>query len=269
MALPSYAMQQANFAETYERSIVGPLFRPFAEMTVAELNLKTGDRVLDVACGTGIVARVAQERLGGGGHIVGVDVSPEMLAVARAVTPGIDWRDGNAGALPLRDGEQFDVVCCQQGLQFFPDKAAAAGEMRRALLTDGRLAVATWRSDDEIPFMRELRAVAERHVGPIVDQRHGFGDATVLEALLRNAGLKDVRVRTVWRKITFSADAGFERLNAMALVGMSAAGKSMSNEERMRAVEAIATDSASVVQRYAEGGGLAFDLSTNLAMARG
>jgi hypothetical protein len=97
----------------------------------------------------------------------------------------------------------------------------------------------------------------------------GFGDATVLEALLRNAGLKDVRVRTVWRKIAFSADAGFERLNAMALVGMSAAGKSMSNEERMRAVEAIATDSASVVQRYAEGGGLAFDLSTNLAMARG
>jgi ubiquinone/menaquinone biosynthesis C-methylase UbiE len=199
MTLPSYAMKQTNFAEMYERWIVGPLFRPWAEITLEEVNLAQSDHVLDIACGTGIVARVAKERLGGAGCVVGVDLSPEMLAVARAVASGIDWREGNASALPLRDGEKFDVVICQQGLQFFQDKPAAAAEMRRALVNGGRLAVATWRADDEIPFMRQLRRVAERHLGAIVDQRHCFGDASRLEALIRDAGFHEVRVRTISR----------------------------------------------------------------------
>jgi ubiquinone/menaquinone biosynthesis C-methylase UbiE len=124
----------------------------------------------------GIVGRVPKERLGDAGNVVGIDVSADMLAVARAVAPNIDWREGNATALPLNDGEQFDVVVCQQGLQFFPDKAGAVTEMRRALSDRGRLAIATWRSDDEIPFFRAMRKVAERHLGAIVDQRYSFGD---------------------------------------------------------------------------------------------
>src|SRR5438128_974861 len=80
------AMHHANFAEMYERWIVGPLFRPWAKMTLEEVNLDPRERVLDVACGTGIVARVARERLGGSGYIVGVDLSPEMLAVADTLT---------------------------------------------------------------------------------------------------------------------------------------------------------------------------------------
>ena len=129
MSLPSYAMSQQSFPEMYEHWLVGPLFRPFAEVTIDELAPARGDAILDIACGTGIVARVAQERLGGRGHIVGVDVSPGMLGVARAAAPDIDWREGNAGSLPLRDGEEFQVVVCQQGLQFFPDRPAALAEM--------------------------------------------------------------------------------------------------------------------------------------------
>jgi len=269
MAPLSDTMNQVSFAEMYERWLVGPLFRPWAEMTLEELDLSLGDHVLDIACGTGIVARLAKERLGGTGYVVGVDHSPEMLAVARAVAPSIDWREGNASSLPLRDGEQFDVVVCQQGLQFFPDKPAAAAEMRRALVKDGRLAVATWRSDDEIPFMRELRGAAERHLGAITDERHSFGDGAGLEALLRHVGFHELRVRTITRTIRFDADVHFERLNAMALVGMSAAGRIMSKEERMRAAEAIASESAPVLQRYAVGSGIAFELSTNLAIAKG
>ncbi|RWD84564.1 MAG: methyltransferase domain-containing protein [Mesorhizobium sp.] len=101
MTLPSYAMNQASFPQMYERWLVGPLFRPWAEMALGELELSSGDRLLDIACGTGIVARVARERLGEAGYIVGVDISPDMLAVARAVVPAIDWRQGNAGELPL------------------------------------------------------------------------------------------------------------------------------------------------------------------------
>jgi ubiquinone/menaquinone biosynthesis C-methylase UbiE len=267
--LPAYAMGQASFPEMYERWLVGPLFKPWAEATLQEIELAPADRVLDIACGTGIVARLAKERLGSTAHVVGIDLSPDMLAVARTVAPEIDWREGDAGALPLRDGEQFDVVVCHQGLQFFPDKPAAAAQMRRALAGGGRLAVATWRSDAEIPFFRELRLVAERRLGAIDDQRYGYGEAAPLEALLREAGFGDVRSRTISRTMRFSDGAPLLRLNAMALVGMSAAGKEWGDQERRRVVEAIASESVPVLQSYTDGSGLAFELSTSLATARG
>jgi ubiquinone/menaquinone biosynthesis C-methylase UbiE len=268
MPLPDYAMRQASFPESYERWLVGPLFRPWAEMTLDELDLAPGDRVLDVACGTGIVARVARERLGDGARIVGVDVSPDMLAVARDVAPEIEWREGDAAALPLRDGERFDVVVCQQGLQFMPDRAAAVKEMRRALALSGRLAVATWRPDEEMPFLHHLREVAERRLGPIADRRHGFGEAPPLEALLREAGLRDVRVRTVWRTIRFAEAERFVRMNTTALVGMSARGQTLTDAERAETVEAIVRESAPVLEGQGDGPGLAFDLATNLATGR-
>jgi ubiquinone/menaquinone biosynthesis C-methylase UbiE len=154
MSRPSYTMNQATFPEMYERWLVDPLFRPWAEMTLEELELSPGDRVLDIACGTGIVARVAKERLGDAGCIVGIDINSDMLAVARAAAPRIDWREGNASALPLREGEQFDVVVCQQGMQFFPDKPAAAAQMRRALVKGGRLGAC--------PDSSGIRLLAER-----------------------------------------------------------------------------------------------------------
>jgi ubiquinone/menaquinone biosynthesis C-methylase UbiE len=267
--LPSYAMNQTSFPQMYERWLVGPLFRCWAEMTVEEVGLGPGDRFLDIACGTGILARVARERIGDAGHVLGIDISPDMLGVARAVAPGIEWREGNASALPLKDGEQFDIVACQQGLQFFPDKPAAAAQMRRALAKGGRLAVTTWRSDEEIPFFRELRRVAERHLGAISDQRYGFGDAAPLETLLRDAGFNEVRSKVLSRTIRFEDGAPFLRLNAMALVGMSAAGKSMRDVERERVVGTIVDESTPVQQSYMDGSTLAFELRTNLATAVG
>ncbi len=269
MTLPSYAMNQPSFPEMYERWLANPLFRPWAELTLDEVKLSPGDRFLDIACGTGVVARVARERLGHSGYIAGIDISPDMLAVARAVAPDIDWREGNANALPLKDGEQFDVVVCQQGLQFFPDKLAAAGQMRRAVANDGRLAVTTWRSDDEIPLFRELRRVAESHLGAVADQRHSFGDAAQLEALLREAGFHDVRLKTISRTVRFDDGAPLLRLNTMALVGMSAVGKAMTDQERQAVVDAIVRESVPVLQPYTAGSGLAFELSTNLATAKG
>ncbi len=89
------------FTEIYERVLVGPLFRPFAEILVARLTLRPGDSLMDVACGAGIIARVARERYGPEARIVGVDVAPAMLAVARGVDPTIEWREGNAASLPI------------------------------------------------------------------------------------------------------------------------------------------------------------------------
>lgn len=253
----------------YERCLVAPLFRPYAEIMLAEVTLSNGDRVLDIACGTGIIARVARERLGDSGRVVGIDVSPDMLAVARAVAPSIDWREGDASALPLGDGEQFDVVVCQQGLQFFPDQAAAVAQMRRASAKGGRVAVATWRSDDDIPFFRQLRGVAEQRLGDIADQRYSYGDPAALEALLRRAGFLDVHCKTVSRDVKLDDGKAFLRLNSMALVGMSAAGKQMVDEERKRVVEEIVAESMPVLQRFETGSVYAFELRTNLATARG
>jgi ubiquinone/menaquinone biosynthesis C-methylase UbiE len=267
MTLPSYAMDPGAFPQMYERWLVGPLFRPWAELTVEALGLSAGDAVLDVACGTGIAARVAQQQLGEHSRIVGIDLSPAMLEVARTVAPQIDWREGSAGALPLRDAERFGVVICQQGLQFFPDKPAAAAQMRRALAAGGRLAVSTWRPDDETPLPRALRRVAERHLGPITDQRYGFGDAARLEQLLRDAGFVDLRVREHSCTVRLDSQA-FVRLNTMALIGMSAAGKTMGPDERQRALETIVSDSAPLLSAGTDGL-LTVETRSNLATARG
>ena len=258
-----------TFAEMYEHSLVGPLFRPWAELMVDQLDPASGERFLDVACGTGIVARVVKERRGVGSNIVGVDLNPLMLAVARNAAADIDWRQGDAGSLPLEAGEQFDVVVCQQGLQFFPDKPAAVREMRRALAPEGRLAVSTWRPDEEMPLLRELRRVAERHLGTIVDRRHAYGLAVPLEALLREAGYHDVRSATQKCRIRFRDGQAFIRMNAMALVGMSAASKEMGDTERERILAAVVNDSEAIALENTGEKGLAFEMLANIATARG
>jgi ubiquinone/menaquinone biosynthesis C-methylase UbiE len=268
MTLPSYAMNQQSFPEMYEGWLVGPLFRPFAELMILDLDLSPGKSVLDIACGTGIVARLAKERVGESGRVVGVDISADMLSVARNAAPGIEFREGSAAALPFQDGEKFDAVVCHQGFQFFPDKTAAAAQMRRALKEGGKLAVATWRSDEESPFLLELRRVAERHLGPIVDQRYNFVESA-LEAFLRDAGFHNVGVKAISRRVHFDDGGRFVRLNSMAFVGLSDVGKGMDEQQRQQAVDAIVSDSAAVLKSHSKGSAVDFDLRTNVATIGG
>lgn len=257
-----------NFTEIYERVLVGPLFRPFAEQLVARIAPTRGDSVIDVACGTGIVARVARERLEPEARIVGVDIAPAMLAVARTVDPTIDWREGNATSLPVSATEQFTVLTCHQGLQFMQDKPAAIREMRRVLARGGRVAIATWRSLADTPGMIELNAVAERSLGRIVDSRHSLGDADALKNLLVDAGFSDVSVGTLAHDVQFADGALFARLNAMAVIGMSEKGKAMSEAERGELAVQIAAESQDVIARTTKNGMFVLPLSTNIATAR-
>jgi ubiquinone/menaquinone biosynthesis C-methylase UbiE len=263
MSLP---FGRASFPEIYEHHLVGPLFRPWAEVLLGEVALQPGERVLDVACGTGIVARLARERTGAGTKVLGVDSAAPMIAVARSVEPDIDWRVGDAAALPLEPGEQFDVVLCQQGMQFFPDRAGAAREMRRALTPGGRLAVSTWQPDEAFPVLRELRRIAERHLGPITDRRHGYGEPAPLERLLRDTGFRDVRSKAASRAIRFADGALFVRLNALALLGMTNA--PASEEARERLLEAIGRDSAELVRANTDANGFAYEIGATIVTAR-
>jgi hypothetical protein len=130
------------------------------------------------------------------------------------------------------------------------------------------LAIVTWRSDDEIPFFRELRHVAERHLGPIMEQRFSFGDAGPFEELLRDAGFHEVRARAMSRVIRCNDAATHLQLNTMALVGMSAAAEAMDERERGRVVDIIVSESVSILRPYRDGSGLAFEASINLATAK-
>lgn len=113
-------MAQLSFAELYERHLAGPLFKPWAELILDEIEVAPGDRVLDIACGTGIVARIARKRLGQDACVVGIDRSADMLAVARTAEPGVDWRDGSAEALPLRDGGGSTPSCASKDCSSSP-----------------------------------------------------------------------------------------------------------------------------------------------------
>jgi len=208
---------QMSLPEVYERYLVEPLFRPFAEDLLNRLNPTPADTLLDVACGTGIVARIARLRVGPHARIVGVDASPSMLAVARQAESTIDWQEGNAMKLPIED-ERFTFISCHQGLQFFPDKLGAVREMYRVLATGGRVAIAAWLSPADLPFAGDLHAVAERHLGPMTDVRHSFGDANALARLLTEAGFRNVQVETVRNTVRGIDGPTYTRLNAMAIV---------------------------------------------------
>jgi ubiquinone/menaquinone biosynthesis C-methylase UbiE len=264
--LPAYSMNRTDFPWLYERRLVEPLFRPWAETLLDRAELAPESSVLDVACGTGIVARLARRRAGAAARVVGIDVSGPMLEVARAIEPSVDWRQGDAAALPVAADERFDWVLCQQGLQFFGDRAAAARELRRVLGARGTLLATVWRAAEEVPLFDALQRVAERHVGPIHDQRYAFGDAAAFASLLRDAGFATVEVDTLSLEHRFPAETEFVRMNAMALVGMS--GARLGEAERERVLEAIVEESADAARELTDDGALVCEMRTNLAVAR-
>ena len=139
----------ADAAELYERYVARYILGPWAPLLVDAARVAAGERVLDVACGTGVVTRAAAMRAGSAGHVVGADLNPAMIGVARSlpapIGAPIEWVQCSALDLRLEDAS-FDVVLCQQGLQFFANKAVALQEMRRVLHHGGRLALSVWNS---------------------------------------------------------------------------------------------------------------------------
>jgi len=136
-------------AHRYERVTARHILAPWAPSLVDAARVAEGERVLDLACGTGAVTRIAAQRAGARGHVTGVDLNAGMIAVARSLPhpegAPIEWLEGSALAIPLGDAS-VGVVLCQQGLQFFPDKPLAMREMRRVLEPGGRLALSVWRA---------------------------------------------------------------------------------------------------------------------------
>ncbi|MET0526389.1 MAG: methyltransferase domain-containing protein [Nocardioides sp.] len=164
---PSGWQVRGSAAENYERYLVPAIFASWVPDLLEAAGLRSGHRVLDVACGTGIVARGAADRVGSSGRVVGLDINAEMLETARAadLRGAVEWRDGDAAAIPFGDGD-FDAVLCQQGLQFVPDPARAAGEMGR-VVGDGPVVVSVWSPLDENVVWDRFADALGRHAGAV------------------------------------------------------------------------------------------------------
>ena len=188
-------------AESYENLMVPGLFAPWSSHLIQSANPQLGERVLDVACGTGIVARQIAPRVGPQGIIVGLDLDPDKINVARAAPERegltIEWHTSPAEQLPFPDGS-FDLVLCQFGLMFFTDRHAALTEMHRVLRPGGRVVLSVWQSLDRHPFYQTLDDVSRQRLGKSsVGAVFSLGDANEVRKLLTNAGFQDIEIESL------------------------------------------------------------------------
>jgi ubiquinone/menaquinone biosynthesis C-methylase UbiE len=202
----SGSFTQVSVPDGYDRFMLAQLFEPWAADLITRANVKPGCSVLDVASGLGPVAKLAAQAAGPGGRVVASDISAAMLAVAsaRPHDPGwaaIEYLQCPASAIAA-DDDSFDVVLCQHGLQFFPDRAAAAAEMRRVARPGGTVVMSTWAAEHPLglfgPMAEALQetGLAEPFPGAFDAGSYRLGVADLAD-LLQAAGFRDVAVQTV------------------------------------------------------------------------
>jgi SAM-dependent methyltransferase len=240
------AFEASDFVGGYDALLVPRLFGPWAEFLLAKVRIEEGDRVIDVATGPGTVARIAAAMAGPSGHVTAADLSPPMLAVARAKgavenSAPIDYRETPAAPLEAESGA-YDVVTCQHGLQFFPDKPAAVAEMFRVLRPGGRIGVAVWRSIDHLPpfaaFERAIREVGgDVLANMFAGGPFGFDDPDALRSLLDDAGFVDVELTR--ETLPFVFEQGAEQVASMIATVPIPQIAALGSDERARMREVI------------------------------
>lgn len=195
-------------ARFYEEKFVPALFGEWADHVVEAVEAREGQALLDVACGTGIVARAAADVLGNSGRVVGVDLNEGMLAIARGIRPDLEWHRGDAADLPFPTGS-FDAALCQAALMYFPDRAGAVSEMARVVKPGGAVAIQVWGSLDRQPAYLRFADVVSRHAGgegaDLVGSYFSLGDLGVLSELLARAGVEVTATRTRTGTVRFGS----------------------------------------------------------------
>jgi SAM-dependent methyltransferase len=261
-------------AENYEKRVVTYTTSWFAAVLLEHANPQPGERVVDIACGTGIVARKTAPRVGTGGAVVAVDINPAMLTVGRALTAPegatIEWREGDAQALPLPDNT-FNLALCSAGLQFFPDRPAAVREMYRVLQPEGRLGVSVARSLDLNPASNLVWGTIARHLNTtpeMLTPAFSLGNAETFRSLLESAGFADVAL--------FSRSCVVrEPRNPQLIAGIFASLPSsvvpalvaMGMEERNNLAQAVESEIGPGLQKYVEGDEQLYPMSVQVALA--
>ena len=271
--------EQIAAAEVYESLFVPAEFQEWAPRLAAAARIRPGQRVLDVACGTGVLAREAARRVGTAGFVAGVDANAGMLAVAARTqtSPGysgdasaspsqIEWRQAGAEAIPYPD-DLFDAVVCQFGLMFF-NQQAALREMMRVLAPGGHLTAAVWDTLEHTPAYAIVVALLERHAGPRAADalRAPFvlGDRNELAALFARADMPDVEI------LTHRGLARFPNIRSMVEADvrgwLPAAGVMLSESQ----IGEILAEAEHVLRPYvtSDDGAVTFDSPAHIVTAR-
>jgi ubiquinone/menaquinone biosynthesis C-methylase UbiE len=207
--------------ELYQRYLVPAITTKWAEDLVGRAQPKAGESILDIACGTGVAARLAARRMTRG-RVTGLDLNKGMLAVARSLPiegVAVEWIEGSALDLPFSAG-QFDVVLCQLGLQFFPDQGRALLEMRRVLSPSGRIGLSVYSPIERTLGTHAFALALDRVLGPnassIKRGEHSFSTPDQLRHLMVDAGFAGVAVQTVVQNISFPSVLDYVRFQFMA-----------------------------------------------------
>jgi len=265
---------EGSAAELYQRYLVPAITTKWAQDLVDRAQPRAGETVLDIACGTGIVARLAAMTVPDG-QVTGLDLNPGMLAVARSVPSEgrpITWIEGSALDLPF-PSDSFDVVLCQLGLQFFPDQKRALGEMRRVLRDSGRAALSVYSPIERTPgayaFVLALDEVLGVDSSRIKRSEHSFANPAQLEALLRDCGFEAVDVRTVAQTIAFPSVLDYVRFQLLA-TPMTVLLKHRTEEARQTIISSVATKTTALsTSAMLDSGGFTFPQEAYVAIAKG
>lgn len=261
-------------AESYEQYFVPAMFTPWATALLGHAAPRPRERVLDVACGTGAVARQAAPLVGAQGQVAGLDMSPAMLDVARGLPPpagaAITWHEGNAMTLPFPDAA-FDIVLCQHGLQFVPDRAAAVREMRRVLGPGGRALVIVLQAIERHPVFRALMEATARHLAlPLASVTLPFslGDAESLRTLFAGAGFAAVEVVPETITARFGDADRFVPLAVTSAAAALPAFAQLAAPARVSMLDAVRRELEPTLAAYREGDTIAFPMRAHVAIAR-
>jgi len=259
--------------ELYERYLVPAFTALWAADLLARAMPAPGERVLDLACGTGIVARLAAKRMGAG-LVVGLDINPGMLAVAKSLPQhagaAIEWREGSALEIPFADAS-FDVVLCQLGLQFFPNRPIALAEMWRVLAPGGRLALSVFSSIETTPATRAFADALDRHVGrgasEIKRSEHALADADELRDLVGGASFKDVTIHTTTQTIRFPSPKEYIRVQ-LAATPIASLVRGMESGQKEALVNSLTNEMIASLPANMVQGGLTFPQEAHVLTAR-
>ena len=259
--------------ELYQRYLVPTITSIWAADLIDRTEPKPGESVLDIACGTGVVTRLAAGRVATG-RVVGLDLNGGMLAVARSVptagTASIEWLEGSALSLPFSNNS-FGLVLCQLGFQFFPDRPLALREMRRVLVPSGRAALSVYSSIERTPAASAFATALDRRLGPDASRikrgEHIFPVADEVGALMTSEGFEQVIVSTVTKRITFPSVLDYVRFQMVATPMSRLLGdRNAVGCESL--IEAVASDTRSLLHpEMLRDGRLSFPQEAHVAIA--
>jgi SAM-dependent methyltransferase len=265
--------QSPSPAEVYEEYLGPAISEPFTRLLLEYSAPQRGEHVLEVACGTGTVARHIAPMVGAEGKVVALDISPEMLEVARALPAPkgatIEWREGDAVAVGLQD-DTFDLVLCQQGLQFFSDRATAVREMRRVLTDGGRVVLSVWQGLQRHPVYEALFEATTRHLGVAISEvsvSFALSDAEELRALLIDAGLQRIEIIPHSLDVYVPSPERFVELTVLGAATSVPAFAHLDIGARSKLVEAVTRETEAAAQRFRVGDQLVFPMSAHIAVA--